>query len=255
MDKIISWILMTLFCGAVFFACDQREKNVNMQTTITVAAASSLKNVLERELIPLFRQKYPEITVKGIYDSSGRLQTQISFGLPADIFISASPSQMNALLDKSLVLKESVKPLTENKVVLIKTAGIDSPARNFETVTAADIIAIGNPASVPAGEHAREIFRRLGIWEEVLPKASLAANVTEVLFWVGEGISEVGIVYATDALSTDKVEIIDTAPQGISAVYFIGILSSSIHQKEPRLFIDFLSSAESLTVFKRFGFE
>ena len=54
--------------------------------TILVAAAASLEYSFVDELIPMFQEKYPYITVEGTYDSSGKLQTQIEEGLEADVF-------------------------------------------------------------------------------------------------------------------------------------------------------------------------
>ena len=47
------------------------------ETEILVAAAASLKNAYEDKLIPMFEEANPGVTVKGTYDSSGKLQTQI----------------------------------------------------------------------------------------------------------------------------------------------------------------------------------
>ena len=69
----------------------------NEQTEILVAAAASLKNAYEEELIPMFQEQNPGITVTGTYDSSGKLQTQIEEGLEADVFMSAATTQMDAL--------------------------------------------------------------------------------------------------------------------------------------------------------------
>ena len=51
------------------------------EQSILVAAAASLKNAYEDELIPMFEEQYPGVTVEGTYDSSGKLQTQIEEGL------------------------------------------------------------------------------------------------------------------------------------------------------------------------------
>lgn len=239
------------------FASPRTEPPANPPVTIMAAAAASLKNAYDKELIPLFRQKYPWITVEGTYDSSGKLQTQIESGLEADVFMSAAPTQMNALVEKKLVSPESVKPLLENRIVLIKTAGTDTPVTSFETITSAPIIAIGDPASVPAGQYARDVFTHLGTWDAVLAKATLGTNVTEVLNWVGEGSAEVGVVYATDAASTAKVAIIAEAPPGSltqKVIYPVGIVAASKHQKEARLFVDFLASEEALAIFQKYGF-
>ncbi|MDR3303078.1 MAG: molybdate ABC transporter substrate-binding protein [Treponema sp.] len=226
-------------------------------STILVAAAASLKNAFDGQLIPAFKQKYPWITVEGTYDSSGKLQTQIENGLEADVFMSAATRQMTALTDSGLVAKDSVKPLLENKIVLIKTAGIATPVSAFENATGAASIALGDPASVPAGQYAQEAFTTLGIWDELAAKASFGTNVTEVLNWVGAGSAEVGVVYATDAASTDKVEIIAALPDGILStpvIYPLGMVAASGHTEEARLFIDFLASEEGLAIFKTYGF-
>ena len=58
---------------------------------------------------------------------------------------------------------------------------------------------LGDPDSVPVGQYSKEALTNLGLWDEVLAKASLGTNVTEVLNWVAEGSAKAGIVYATDA--------------------------------------------------------
>jgi molybdate transport system substrate-binding protein len=231
----------------------------NAPVTILVAAAASLKNSYDNELIPLFRQKYPWITVEGTYASSGNLQTQIEQGMAADVFMSAANTQMNNLLGKNLIAAESVKPLLENKVVLIKPKGGATAVTGFQNITAAKIIALGDPASVPAGQYAREILTSLGTWDAVSApgKASLGTDVTQVLNWVGEGSAEVGVVYATDAISNSKVEILAEAPAGSlksPVIYPVGIVAASAHPEEAKLFVDFLGSAEGLAIFKSYGF-
>jgi molybdate transport system substrate-binding protein len=225
--------------------------------TILVAAAASLRNVFEQELIPQFRTLYPRITVEGTYDSSGRLQTQIEQGLAADVFMSAAVTQMDNLVRGGFVEERSVRPLLENRIVLIKTAGISTAVTGFRDITAAPVIALGDPASVPAGQYAREIFTSLGMWDAVAAKASLGTNVTEVLNWVGEASAEVGVVYATDAASTDRVEVLAEAPAGSLSqpvIYPVAPMAITDHPEETRLFIDFLASAQGLAAFTAYGF-
>ena len=48
-------------------------------------------------IFPMFEEANPGVIVKGTYDSSGKLQTQIEEGLDADVFMSAATKQMKAL--------------------------------------------------------------------------------------------------------------------------------------------------------------
>ena len=226
--------------------------------TLTVAAAASLKNVFEDELIPLFSAKYPNITVIGTYDSSGKLQTQIEEGLDADIFFSAAAKQMNALKDEDMIDSSTIINLLENKIVLITGVNTDaSGLSSFTDILNAQTIAVGDPESVPAGQYAKEAFTTLGIWDDVLAKASLGTNVTEVLNWVAEGSAEAGVVYATDAASQPKVKVIAEAPAGSlekPVIYPVAMLKASKHSDDAKKLLDFLTGSDAAKIFEKYGF-
>lgn len=227
------------------------------QTTLLLAAAASLENAFTEQLIPLFEAANPGIRVEGTYDSSGKLQTQIEEGLEADVFMSAAMKQMNALVEGALVEEASVVRLLVNRIVLIAPADSDTAIDSFERILEAETIALGDPQSVPVGQYSQEALTSLGIWDAALAKASLGTNVTEVLNWVAEGSADVGIVYATDAASTDRVKILCEAPEGSLAqqvIYPVGLVAASRHQEAVRAFLDFLTSDEALAVFESYGF-
>lgn len=227
------------------------------ETTILVAAAASLKYSYDDELIPMFEAANPGIKVESTYDSSGKLQTQIEEGLSADVFMSASPKQMTALKEEGMIDEDSIVDLLENKIVLIVPEGTEPKMTGFEDITKADIIAVGDPESVPVGQYTKESLTSLGIWDEVEAKSTKGTNVTEVLNWVAEGSADAGIVYATDAATTPKVTVIAEAPEGSLAkkvIYPVGIVSGSEHKDAAQKFVDFLQSDEAAAVFKKYGF-
>lgn len=224
---------------------------------LTIAAAASLEKTFTGKLIPAFEAKYGYITVEGTYDSSGKLQTQIEQGLEADVFMSAATKQMTALTDEKLVDSGSVVNLLQNKIVLIEPSAAPSGISDFKDVLRTGVIAVGDPDSVPAGQYAKEVFTSLGIWDDVLKKASLGTNVTQVLSAVGERSADVGVVYATDAASTDAVKVIAEAPEGSLAkpvIYPVGILTGSKNLEEAKLLVEFLQSDEAMDAFIAAGF-
>ena len=253
MKKIISIVLLvSMIITATGCSAAPEEK----QVTILVAAAASMQPSLE-ELKLLFEAKYPHIKVEATYDSSGKLQTQIEEGMDADIFLSAAMKQMNALKDKNLVDGDSVTQLLENQVVLIVPKDVESKVTSFENILHADKIAIGDPASVPAGQYAKEILDSLGMFDKVEAKASLGTNVTEVLNWVAEGSADAGIVYATDAATTDKVVVVANAPEGTlkdPVIYPIGLVSASKKKEAAKLYMEFLQSDEAKVILEKYGF-
>lgn len=227
--------------------------------TMLVAAAASLETSYTTELIPMFTELYPWITVEGTYDSSGKLQTQIEEGLPADVFMSAATKQMNALVESGMIDESTVVDLVENEIVLIAPIDSETDIASFEDIVNAETIALGDPESVPAGQYAQEALTSLGVYDEAAAKTSFGTNVTEVLNWVAEGSADVGIVYATDAAQMpDKVKIIATAPEGSlekKVIYPVGVLTEAPQREAADLFVAFLQTPEAMAVFEAAGFK
>lgn len=229
------------------------------QQEILVAAAASLQYVMEDGIKPAFEKANPDIKVTFTFDSSGKLKTQIDEGADADVFFSAAKKQMNELGESNLIDTGTVVELLENKIALIVPKGSDLGITGFEDIVKADKIAIGDPESVPVGQYSKEAFENLGMWDQVEAKASFGTNVTEVLSWVAAGSADAGIVYLTDATTSDQfdqVEVIAFAPEGSvsKVIYPVGIVSASTKKEAAQKFVDFLGTEEALKAFEKYGF-
>ena len=225
---------------------------------VNLAAAASLKNVYDEKLIPMFEQKYPGVKVTPTYASSGDLQSQIENGLEADVFMSAANKQMNALANKSLINNDTNVQFLENKVVLIVPKDSSANISSFDDLKKVNgTIAIGDPASVPAGQYGKEVLTNLGIWNATESKMSLGTSVTAVLNQVAEGSADCGIVYATDAISNDKVKVVCEAPEGslkTPVIYPVAELKNPKHPEAAKAFMEFLKTKEAKDVFVEYGF-
>ena len=228
------------------------------EQSILVAAAASLKNAYEDELIPMFEEQYPGVTVEGTYDSSGKLQTQIEEGLEADVFMSAATKQMKALDEEGMIASDTIVNLLENKIVLIVPTGSDSKIDSFEKIGDAASIALGDPESVPAGQYAKEALTNLNVWDSIQDKVSFGTNVTEVLNQVAAASADAGIVYATDAASkADQVTVVAEAPEGSlekKVIYPVAVVKATAHEDAAKAFVDFLQTPEAIKVFEAYGF-
>lgn len=228
------------------------------EQSILVAAAASLKNAYEDELIPMFEEQYPGVTVEGTYDSSGKLQTQIEEGLEADVFMSAATKQMKALDEEGMIASDTIVNLLENKIVLIVPNGSDSKIDSFEKIGDAASIALGDPESVPAGQYAKEALTNLNVWDSIQDKVSFGTNVTEVLNQVAAASADAGIVYATDAASkADQVTVVAEAPEGSlekKVIYPVAVVKATAHEDAAKAFVDFLQTPEAIAVFESYGF-
>jgi molybdate transport system substrate-binding protein len=262
--KKFAFVVVLVFVGFILgspaFAADK---------TVTVFAAASMTESLN-QIAELYKKAAPDVEIVYNFDSSGTLKTQIQEGAECDIFISAGQRQMDQIditanpavntekLD--FVLPGTRFDIVANQVVLIvpkgkNPKGIDDFA---DVVTdKVSIVALGN-SDVPVGQYSEEIYTNLGIWEQLtlMSKITFASNVKEVLVQVAAAAVDCGIVYGTDAATSNGVEIVASAPAGSHRpiVYPAAILSRVKDEAAAKAFVEFLKGDESTQVFTGIGF-
>ena len=257
--KIIA-ALLSLSMGLSLVACADTgsvDESAAEPVTLTVLAAASLTDVMG-EIETAYETSHPNVDLVFSFASSGDLQAQIENGAPADVFISAAAKQMNALNEEGLMNSDSIIDLLQNKVVLIVPADSTIGLASFEDVLSDEVtmIGLGEPESVPAGKYAQQIFETLGIWEDVQARANLGTDVRTVLSWVEAGEVSCGVVYATDAFTTDLVTIVAEAPEGScdDVIYPAGIVAASANADASAEFIAYLQGADAAASFESYGF-
>lgn len=260
MKKSLWSVCLTLFVATALLAgCGSDSKVLESPKTVelNVSAAVSMKDALE-EIQKNFATKNSHIKLVYNLGASGSLQKQIEQGAPADIFISAAPKQMNELADKNLINKDTRKNLVENKLVVIVPKESKLLLDNYEGLAQPEVhkISIGETVSVPAGQYAQEVLRKIGIWDQLQDKLVMAKDVRTVLTYVETGNVDAGMVYKTDAAVSDKVKVVATAPEGSHnpIVYPIAILAGTKQQQAAEEFIAYLTTPESKAVFEKYGF-
>ena len=224
---------------------------------LLVSAAASLTDVMA-ELAEDYKDVNPGVTITYTFGSSGTLQNQIEEGAPSDVFLSAGKKQMAALDEAGLLLEGTNKELLENKIVLIVPKGSAKGIVSFEDVAtdSVSIVAVGEPTGVPVGQYAAQVFTNLGIIDEITAKANYGSDVRQVLTWVEGGEVDCGVVYMTDAMTSDLVEVVAVAPEGSSdkIIYPAAVIGSTEHPDEGKAFLEYLSTDRAAAIFEKYGF-
>jgi len=252
MKKIFSLLTVIVLCAALLAGC---AKKPAAPVTLNVFAAASLTEALN-EIAVLYKTAKPEVTLSFNFQSSGTLQTQIENGAEADLFLSAGQRQMNALA--GVFIDDSTrKDLLVNSVVLVVPNGSSKGISSFQDCLTAKVslMALGN-SDVPVGQYAEEVFKFLNGWDVVSAKASLGANVKEVLSQVETGSVDCGVVYSTDAATSNGVTVVADAPAGSHqpVVYPAAVIKDSPNAEAAKAFLDYLSAPEAAAVFEKIGF-
>jgi molybdate transport system substrate-binding protein len=223
---------------------------------LTVSAAASLTNAFP-EIGKHFEKEHPGTKVIFNFAASGPLLQQIAQGAPVDVFASADQKTMNQAQEKGLIVPASRKNFVSNTLVLIRPLDSKFEISALKDLTRPEVkrVAVGNPASVPAGRYAQEALTQAGLWEALQPKLILGESVRQALDYVSRGEVDAGFVFATDAaIAKGKVKMVAEVQGHQPIVYPVALVAASQKKALAQSFVDFLLSPAAQEIFAKFGF-
>lgn len=186
------------------------------------------------------------------FAASSALARQVQHGAPADLFVSADEEWMDTLQAEHLLRAGSHGNLLTNRLVLVTGRG--GAVRGLADLGDGKL-ALADPRAVPAGKYAKAALESLGQWQAVEDRVVPAENVRAALALVERGEAALGIVYATDALASDGVEVLETYPAASHPPirYPAAVLAGSKHPDAAAL-LAFLRSERAREIFRKHGF-
>ncbi len=253
-SMIFTVALLVIAVSLPAFAADKK-------TTLLVSAAASTVDALD-DVVKKFEAQNPNIDVKVNYGSSGALQKQIYYGGRADVYISADAKNMDILQKSKFLIADTRFNLMGNDLVLIVPK---KPKNTYAKVVSfksfldprVKMIAIGDPASVPAGSYAMEAAEYYKVDYTLNSKANKCKDVRQVLRYVESGNVDAGVVYYSDTLASDKVEIVFTCADESHKpiVYPAAAISRGSNPNGAKAFLAYLKTEEAKAIFKKNGFK
>lgn len=231
-------------------------KKPSSDHAITIAAATSLRKALPL-LVDGFVAAHPGKHATATYGSSGEVVRQIEGGADVDLVIVAAKDPMDRLVRGGHVDAASVKIVATNELVLIGPK--KGPKLTFETLRdlpPGERLAIGDPASVPAGAYAKQALVALGVWKSLEDRLVLGGNVAAVLTYATRGEVAAAIVYRTEIEGTTGVELLDVAKGQWAPVpeVWAGVTTNGPARADAAQLLDFMVSAEGRRTLGLSGF-
>lgn len=225
----------------------------------TVLAAASLQPAMEEVAAAWEKQGHKTPVLS--FAASSALARQIEAGAPADLYISADEDWADYLDERNLTEAGSRVDLLGNRLVLVAPRGSepvpDMPGKPaLLKMLGQGRLAIADPDSVPAGKYAKAALTSLGLWDKVKDRLAPAENVRAALAMVERGQAPLGIVYETDARSSEQVVEVERFPAGsYPPVRYPLVTIKGANGEEVEAFRAFLRSSQARAIFIRFGFE
>jgi molybdate transport system substrate-binding protein len=232
--------------------------------TVRVFAAASLTTALTELGQAWAMAGHPQPSLA--FAASGTLAKQIEAGAPADLYASADLKWMDYLDTRRLIDHASRRNLLATTLVLIAPVAIPGQPgpvtpvsvqmrRDFPFATAFEgKLCTGEPDTVPAGIYAKQALQALGWWDSLQGRIVGADDVRAALAFVERGECTLGIVYAADALVSQKVRVLATFPPDSHdpILYPFALVNGA--RPAARAFLEQLTGAPAAAVFARYGF-
>ena len=220
---------------------------------VTLIAPGGARAAVEA-LIPGVEKK-TGYKVKATFGSGGGTHKQVVNGDAFDVPIVQPPYQ--DVIDSGNVVKSSEKPLATVAVgVAVKQGApkpdISSPEAVKKMFAGAKSISYPDPkGGAAAGVTVDEMFKKLGVTEQLQPKIKLAQGGAGAMKMVASGEAEIGMTFLSE-MEEPGIDVVGPLPKSAatptSLVAFV-----SAHAKNSagaKALVDYLSSPEAATVYK-----
>lgn len=233
--------------------------------SLTVLAAASLAESFG-EIGKLFEARYPNSKVTFNFAGSQQLARQLDQGADADVFASASPKNMETVVQAGRIDPAAVRNFAKNRLVVIFPLVNPGGLKELQDLAKPGLkLDLADP-SVPVGQYALDFLDKAvrdpnfgsKFKEDVLKNVvSYEDNVKAVFTKVALDEADAGIVYATDvptdlAARVAKLEIPDAL--NVVAVYPIAPILGSQNADLARAFVDLVLSPDGQRVMQKYGF-
>lgn len=245
--KYLTYVISILFVILLLSSCSSAEEN---ESVLSVSAASSLTDALS-EIISSFESE-SGIKVEINFGSSSMCARQIKEGKSTSVFISANEMWMTYLQD--LYVQETDQVLLNNSLVLAVPVSSEYKITELKDLLKNDIdrIAMGDPSHVPGGIYGRKILEQNGLWDSLEDKVVGSYDVRAALSLIETGSVNCGIIFRTDAMSSEKVKTVYDIPMGELEINYL--VSRFDDSQQSIQFYNYLFNTGSRSIFEKYGF-
>ena len=217
---------------------------------VTVLAAASLRQTFTT-LAKRFETMHPGVHVRLSFGASSTLAQQLKQGLPADVFASASTTNMKQVADAGAV--SSSTSFARNTMRIAVPPGNPARIGGLSDLARGGVkLALCQP-QVPCGATAAKVFENARI---TVKPVTLEADVSSTLTKVELNEVDAAVVYVTDVRAAGaRVKGIDIPSDlNASTEYPIATLNRAPYPAGAKAFVDYVLSADGASVLAAAGF-
>jgi len=227
--------------------------------SINIAVAANVSYAID-ELKHEFMKLNPDIEVRVILGSSGKLTAQITKGAPYGLFMSANMNYPDALYKNNIA---TTKPIVYAQGTLaflsVKKQDFSLGLKLLKSKNIKQI-AIANPKTAPYGAATIQALKNLNIYNDVKSKFIYGESISQTVSYTVTA-ADIGII-AKSSLYSPRMSQYKKGVNWVSldtTLYTpikqgIVLLKYSKNSKEYKAFYDFILSAKAKEILKKYGY-
>jgi molybdate transport system substrate-binding protein len=173
------------------------------------------------------------------------IPNRLERGEPADVVIMVGYA-LDDLVKRGKIIPGSRVELADSRIGMVVRTGTPKPDIGSvdalkETLLRAKSVAYSDSASGVYIE--RELFRRLGVESQLMPKARMISKIP-VVSVIADGEYEIGFQQVSELLPVPAVTFVGKIPESVQSVtrYAAAIPVGAQHPEEAKALLDYLAS-------------
>ncbi len=227
--------------------------------SLTVAVAANVKYAFDDLALAFTRET--GIAVRPVFNSSGKIVSQVKEGAPYDVFLSADMDYPERLYKEGQAVTLP-KAYAYGKLVLWKLSGRLGIDKGLPALTGAEFrrVAIANPRVAPYGAEALKAMERLGVKAAIEPKLVYAENIAQVMQYVESGNVDAGVTAKSLVTAPElagKGQWVDIPADSYTPIAQGAVIlryGQVHHGDAARKFYGFLYSQKARTILEKFHY-
>lgn len=244
--SVTSWLIAAYLFGlTVAYAQTQQSE------TLRIGVASNFSQTAT-ELIQVF-ERQSSIDTQLSIGSTGKITSQIEFGLQLDVFLAADSKRPAYLIDQGFVSNNKSITYAIGRLVLW------SPRADLELNQESLIkpslhhLALANPKLAPFGRAAHESLKSLNAWSFLKNKIVYGENVSQALQFALSGNAELALIAQSQFIALGR-----GSAWLVPANLHTPIIQNAVQLRassQVSLFMQFLVSDTARAIIAKYGYE
>ena len=232
---------------------DSKQTNTKSEKTLLVYSGAGLKKPMGQ--IAKDFEKEKGVKVEYIFAGSMQLLSQLETSGKGDVFIVGSQKAYDAAKKKGLV--GDSKKVAYHTPVIVTKKGNPKHIKTLKDLEKPGVkVILGDEKSNAIGQTTQKIIEKnklQGINKNVVAKV---ATVNEIVTQIVDGKADAAIATRDSVYNNDKVSIVEIPKdQNVDQILPIGVVEASKEKNLATEFVNYVSSDQGKSVFKKYGFK